>query len=405
MNTRRVRLRLTLLYTALSAVAVVALGVLAMRAGTERVEDGAEREAEWVLRDYSFRQASGEVDPPINNTWLVHIDGDDQWDDPRGDTWVEPPLYGVAQGALQWGTSSSRFKQDGTEFLAFGQRVNELESLVTVVDFTYFQDRATTLRIRLGLAVLGAVVAVGLAGWFVTGRSLRPIRAANARQRDFIADASHQLRTPLAVIRASASQALSRSREADAYVAALAEIDAAAESAGAAVAELLELARIDSGQFSPRLAPLRLDLLAEEVVAGIRVDGCRLSTAGDRSIVVDADYALLHHAMENVVRNAAARATEVTVTTAVDERRATVTVADNGPGFPAELLPDVFERFRRGDQRGSSGLGLAIARSIIVSHGGDAEARNRGPVDAPAGPPSSGAEVRLWLPRPKDPNR
>lgn len=231
---------------------------------------------------------------------------------------------------------------------------------------TYFQDRATTFRIRLGLAVLGAVVAVGLAGWFVTGRSLRPIRAANARQRDFIADASHQLRTPLAVIRASASQALSRNREADAYVAALAEIDAAAESAGAAVAELLELARIDSGQFSPRLAPLRLDLLAEEVVAGIRVDGCRLSTAGDRSIVVDADYALLHHAMENVVRNAAARATEVTVTTAVDERRATVTVADNGPGFPAELLPDVFERSRRGDQRGSSGLGLAIARSIIV---------------------------------------
>ena len=226
----------------------------------------------------------------------------------------------------------------------------------------------------------------------MSGRALDPIRAANARQRDFIADAAHEMRTPLAVIRASASQALSKPRETDEYVAALNEIESASESAGAAVNELLELARIDSGQFAPRLAPLRLDLLAEEVVAGIRVDGCTLAATSDEPITVDADYALLRHAAENVVRNAAARATEVTVRAVVDGKWAAIEVVDNGPGFAPELLPEVFERFRRGDKRGSTGLGLAIAKSIMVSHKGSAEATNRPAAEG------GGAVVRLVLP-------
>ena len=180
---------------------------------------------------------------------------------------------------------------------------------MTAVDLTYYEDRASSLRLRLTLAALGTVLGIAIVGWFVSGRALRPIRAANARQRDFIADAAHEMRTPLAVIRASASQALSKPRQADEYVGALHEIESASESAGAAVNELLELARIDSGQFAPRVAPMRLDLLVEEVVAGIRVDGCTLTAASEAAITVDADYGLLRHAVENVVRNA---------TTAVD---------------------------------------------------------------------------------------
>ena len=66
-----------------------------------------------------------------------------------------------------------------------------------------------------------------------------------------------------------------------------------------------------------------------------------------------------------------------------------IEVIDDGPGFPPELLGDVFERFRRGDSRGSSGLGLAIARSLVEAHGGGTEAANRA---------EGGAIVRLWLP-------
>lgn len=391
MNLRSIRIRLAALYTLLSAVAVVALAIVGVRVGTERIEDGAVREAELLISDVSFRQ-SQDVEQSPSNTWLVHIDGDDVWEyDFEGDTWVEPPLYTVGADAIEYDVSYTRFEQDDTAYLVYGKKVNDTESVVTAVDLTYYSDRASSLRLRMTLAAAGAVIGIGVVGWFVSGRSLAPVRAANARQRDFIADAAHELRTPLAVIRASSSQALSKPREVDAYVEALTEIDSAAENAGAAVSELLELARIDSGQFNPRLAPLRLDLLAEEVVTGIRVDGCQLDTEARAAITVDADYALLHHAVENVVRNAAARASIVSVRTVVDGKRAIIEVVDNGPGFPPELLADVFDRFRRGDTRGSSGLGLAIARSIVIAHKGGAEASNR---DTEGG----GAIVRLWLP-------
>jgi two-component system, OmpR family, sensor kinase len=396
MNLRAIRVRMTLLFTLLSAVAVAALAVIGVRVGTERIDDGAAREAELKVGDVIVREAQGS-EQTADNTWIVHIEGepgvgDNDWTSAVADNWVEPPLMSVGSGALEWDVAYERFEQDGTDYLAFGKAIDDHESAVTAVELTYYQDRASSLRLRLTLAAIGTVLGIAVIGWFVSGRALAPIRAANARQRDFIADAAHEMRTPLAVIRASASQALSKPRGADEYVGALNEIESASESAGAAVNELLELARIDSGQFAPRLAPLRLDLLAEEVVAGIRVDGCTLAAVSDEAITVDADYALLRHAVENVVRNAAARSTEVTVRVVVEGKRAAIEVVDNGPGFAGDLLPDVFERFRRGDKRGSSGLGLAIAKSIVTSHKGDAEAKNLAPGDG------GGAVVRLVLP-------
>ena len=82
---------------------------------------------------------------------------------------------------------------------------------------------------------------------------------------------------------------------------------------------------------------------------------------------------LLRQAIDNLVRNAAARSSNVVLSCAIDGRDGLLRVSDDGPGFAAEQLPYVFERYRRGDGRGSLGLGLPIAASIVASHGGRVE--------------------------------
>jgi two-component system OmpR family sensor kinase len=235
----------------------------------------------------------------------------------------------------------------------------------------------SSLRWKVVLFAAFVVAAASAAGWFVAGRSLRPARRALADQQAFLADAAHEMRTPLAVILASASQALSRSRGGEEYVRSLAEIRAAAERASGGVNELLELSRLDAGQVMPRLAPLRLDLLAEEVAAASRVDECVVDAERGPMVVVDADMALLRQALDNVVRNATRRADKVVLRTHREGRDGVLEVIDDGPGFDAEALAHVFDRFRRGDERGSAGLGLAIVKAILAAHGGAVEAANR----------------------------
>jgi signal transduction histidine kinase len=155
------------------------------------------------------------------------------------------------------------------------------------------------------------------------------------------------------------------------------------------VTQLLDLARFDSGQIIPRLAPLRLDLLAEEVAASIRADDCTITAEPGGSVVVDADMALLRQAVDNVVANAARRAANVSIVTRLDGRDGVLEVLDDGPGFDAAVVGSVFDRYRRGDTRGNAGLGLAIVHAIVAAHGGAAEAENR---------PEGGACVRLRVP-------
>jgi signal transduction histidine kinase len=99
--------------------------------------------------------------------------------------------------------------------------------------------------------------------------------------------------------------------------------------------------------------------------------------------------ALLRQAVDNVVRNAARRADKVTLQVTVEGRDGVIEVLDDGAGFDPSVLEHVFDRFRRGDQRGNAGMGLAIVQAIMSAHGGVAEAGNR---------PEGGARVVLRVP-------
>ncbi len=375
MNLRRARIRLTILYAVLSAIVVGGISWYAVDQASNRIHQSAEREAESVIRNVVVGQISDTgVDLPPD-TWAVDLAGDYT---ESGDTDIEPPLFTLVDDS-GGEAGFDEFTFAGDTYLAYVQPIYDTGDvfLVSAVDLADYNADASSIRLRVWLVASGSILLAALAGYWLAGRSLRPAREALRQQRDFIADAAHELRTPLAVIQASAGHALNRDRDGDAYRQSLEEIRAAAERAGVGVGELLELARLEAGQVAPRLAPLRLDLLAEELAAASFADGVVVEAAQGPPVIVDADYPLLRQAIETLVRNSVARSSHVVITARADGRRAVLTVADDGPGFDPEVLPHVFERFRRGDQGGSSGLGLAIAKSMIEAHGGTIAVDNR----------------------------
>ena len=123
----------------------------------------------------------------------------------------------------------------------------------------------------------------------------------------------------------------------------------------------------------------------------MRDDDCRVTQQVESTapITVDADYGLLRQALDTLVRNAVTRATSVEVSARGVGDRCLITVDDDGPGIPPDLLPVVFDRFRRGDTKGGAGLGMAIAKRIVEMHHGTVTAENR---------ETGGARVTLDLP-------
>lgn len=375
MNLRTVRVQLTLLFTLMAAIAVAVIAWFAINEGRNSIFQSAEREAEQVVKDTAINRLTGrEIYTP--NTWAVYINEEGDWRaaDPIDDVWVEPPLFSFVESAWDW-PAHHRFQQDGP-WLAYSEPVNPGEWVVSAIDLSNFESDADALRLRIVLAALASIAAISALGYWLAGRSLNPARLAMAQQRDFIADAAHELRTPLAVIQASAGHTLSRPRSDDEYREALNEILAATTRAGSSVSELLELARLDAGQAQPRLAPLRLDLLLEEVAASIRMDETEVRAEVGEAIVIDADYALFRQVIETLARNGANRASDVVLRATRLGKSVRIEIADNGPGFDESVLPFVFDRFRRGDSLGSSGLGMAIAKKIVESHDGTIAASN-----------------------------
>ena len=205
--------------------------------------------------------------------------------------------------------------------------------------------------------------------------------ASETRVRQFVADASHELRTPLTAIRGYAELAGRRRAELPPDVSnAVSRVASEANRMTALVEDLLLLARLDSGR--PLLVEtVDLSRLVVDAVGDARVAGpghhWRLDLPGEPVLAVG-DQARLHQVLANLLANGRTHTppgTTVTVGLAPDNGQAVLTVADDGPGIPDELAPEVFERFARGDSSrsraaGSTGLGLAIVAAVVQAHHG-----------------------------------
>ena len=233
------------------------------------------------------------------------------------------------------------------------------------------------------------------------------LRRSLERERGLVADASHELRTPFAVLRGELelAQRPGRSREE-----LLNAITAAAEEAGRLnriADDLLLLSRGDQGQLSVQVERTNLHELLTDVARRAE----RRPEAAGTSVRVDAPTSLtvmldpdrIRQAIDNLIDNSlrfTPRYSTITLSARVSPGEVEIEVADDGPGFPTEFLPHAFERFRRPDSsrsrhEGGAGLGLAIVMAIAVAHGGTAVALNR---------EDGGAAVRIVVPRALSPD-
>jgi two-component system OmpR family sensor kinase len=216
--------------------------------------------------------------------------------------------------------------------------------------------------------------------------SLISRNASEDRLRRFIADASHELRTPVASIRGHAESVRRTDKDLpDDVLQSLGRIEAEAVRMGVLVDDLLLLARLDAGRSLARgtvdLTRIAIDAADDARVAG--PDHHWLLNLPAEPVTVRGDDHRLREVVTNLLTNARVHTpagTSVELALAVDPERSLVrlSVSDNGPGIPVEVQPRVFERFYRADSArspmtGSSGLGLSIVRAVTEAHGGKVE--------------------------------
>jgi two-component system OmpR family sensor kinase len=311
---------------------------------------------------------------------------------------------------------------------------------VRAADFGHLSPPLAAALLVGRLVVLAAVIA---AGWWVLRLGLRPIaevtRVAEAivagdrsrrvevkvagteaaylagalnlmldRQqatedhlRRFIADASHELRTPVAAIAGFADLYRQGAIGAGQLDEVMRRIGQEASRMRGLVEDMLLLARLDEGRPLDR-APVDVGLLVADAVldASASHPSRLVRVVGDANARVIGDQARLRQVLAILVSNALTHTRgEVTIALQTGDDRVVLVVSDQGPGLDPEAVARVFDRFWRGDAargRGGSGLGLAIARGIVQAHGGTITLTSS---------PSAGTQVRVVLPTATGPQR
>ena len=258
--------------------------------------------------------------------------------------------------------------------------------VLIAVDPAPLRQSHSQLVLWLSVGCAALVLASAGAGHLLSGRSMRPALRALDQQEQFLAEAAHELRTPLATLRLAVERGAGSTAGA---AGAPAEAARLVDHLDRLVTGLLSRARIDTGMRPLELTPLRLDLLVEQVVDELGVRSGTITIQTEPTVVLG-DPDLLTQAIRNLVENAlrhgAADGTQAVVQVQVAAGR--VAVRDHGPGIAAPDRERIFsERVTGG--RGGIGVGLAIVRWVAELHGG------RAGLVPVAGP---GALVELVLP-------
>jgi signal transduction histidine kinase len=394
---RRLRLRLTAWYAGTLAFILLVLGVglftaiarqidLELKASVRRAAReliGAAR-----VREMEARQARGavvdavdELHIPDRSLYLFDGAGNVIRPDTAGPRVREAAREAAARGSTDRALEEER---EGRTLEVHAERFRLADGhwyvAVAVADRVELEDRYALLIAAFAVAALAALALVSGGGMLLARKSTEPVQKAMEQMRRFMADAAHELRTPITVLRSRAGVAQQKARGPEAYAEALADIEREAARMGTIVDDLLILARADAGQRAPRRERCFLDDVVLDAVHAAQPlaerRGVRLEVGTLDEAAVSAEPELLRQAaviiLDNALKYTPSGGT-VTVTVAAAEGRCTLVVRDTGIGIAPDVLPHVFERFFRGapaeGREPGAGLGLAIARWIADAHG------------------------------------
>ena len=255
------------------------------------------------------------------------------------------------------------------------------------------------IAVALVLADGAVVVIIGVAGYYLADRTLRPIREAHDRQRRFVADASHEMRSPITAIQSTAESALSSTADVETWRRALETILDASARLGRLTTDLLVLARTEHGLLALVAEAADLSVMVSEELERFQTTATQprliVSLSLTADLVVRVDPAEVAQIVGNLLDNAMRYGGgSIDVRTYAADGKAVVEVADHGPGIALADVERVFEPFYRVRSDASappgSGLGLPIAAELARRHGGHLT------VDSS---PGSGARFRLEFPR------
>ena len=412
----RLRLHLTAWYAGVLVLVLVVLGTglfltvrrqmarhldVSLRAAAASLEQAARiRESERAGARGAVVDAVDELHIPDRSLYL--LDDDFRPIKPAVvPDWIRDGLRQAAQATHGYRNLDA---PDGHELRVYVERFTGTTGMpyvaAVVADRMELEDEYASLIEAFAAAALAALLLVAGGGSLLVRKSTAPVERSMEQMRRFMADAAHELRTPITLLRTRAEVAAGQAREPSRDAAAFQAIEREAARLGEITGELLTLARADAGEWPVVRDALYLD----DAVAGA-VDAAR-ALAEQRHVFVEVgafeearmlgDAALVRQLLLIVLDNAVKftpAGGRVRLDVSARDGRAAVVVTDTGMGIPAEQLPHVFERFYRGDrarhEAEGAGLGLAIARWIAAVHGANIEIESQ---------PERGTRVAISFP-------
>jgi signal transduction histidine kinase len=414
----RLRLRLTLWYAGVLTLILLLLGAgifvairhqmsqhldASLTAATAAVMQATLiREAERARVSSGVADAVAELDIPGLTLYLFDAEGHPIVP-AQAAAWIED----AARQAAQAGSARVDRDEPGErEFRLHAERFSggtgRAYVAVSVADRMELEEEYGSLIVTFAAAALAALLLVAAGGYILARQSTAPVERSMEQMRRFMADAAHELRTPVTVLRTRVELALEQERDATRDAEALRAIEQESGRVGAIVGDLLTLARADAGERPVAREALFLDDLAANAVEAVRTLAERkrvtLQVGAFEEAAIMGDPALVRRllliVLDNAIKYTPAGGQVHLDVTAQNGQRAVV-VSDTGIGIPEDQRAHVFERFYRGEvarrEAEGAGLGLSIARWIADLHGAAIEI---GPV--PEGSP--GTRVTLTFP-------